>query len=127
MGLFLLHDHWLTNFLQVRVSDIKLGGRVLQHDDVHDSGITESHEDLDHEDSSHRQGLLGTWSPPDGTTPTATIPGAQQNGGILGLALSFEDDPTEESIDKPIVSERDSGVHVDDDLTESLTSQLISS
>lgn len=99
---------------------------MLLHDDINDTGMMEGDEDLEHEDLSQRQGLLGTWSPPDGTTPIATIPGAQQNGGILGLALSFEDEMVDEPTDKPGVNERDSGVHVDDRLTELLASQPVS-
>jgi hypothetical protein len=75
------------------VSDVRLGGRVLQEDDLHalsmvdiDGSIDLPHEQ-DEEEIEHRKGLLGSWSPPPVITPLATLVGATD--GLLGLALDM--------------------------------------
>ncbi|KAF2665040.1 hypothetical protein BT63DRAFT_459662 [Microthyrium microscopicum] len=107
---------------KVRVSDIKLGGRVLQQEDmsnlsIHDETAAQSPEDeVDDDEPEQRKGLLGSWSPPDSTTPLAAIMNATD--GLLGLAMSFDGtfSPADDIHETGSSSgaERDSGVHVDE-------------
>jgi hypothetical protein len=76
----------------VNVSDVRLGGRVLQEDDLHALSMVDIDESIDlpneedEEEIEHRKGLLGSWSPPPVTTPLATLVGATDG---LGLALDM--------------------------------------
>jgi hypothetical protein len=99
---------------KVRVSDIELGGRVLEHEEL--SSLAEDTEDHSETGAQGRRGLLGAWSPLDGVTPL------EQNGNanddrLLGLGLGIDTVTTSESWTLPATGggERDSGVHVDDE------------
>jgi len=100
----------------VRVSDIKLGGRVLDRDDLNggnaelassppgEDGLYEVEDD----EPETRQGLLGSWSPPEGQTPLGALMSATD--GLLGLAVGMEEDASPGW--SSVQGERDSGVEI---------------
>jgi hypothetical protein len=113
---------------QVRVSDVRLGGRVLQQDelaelsveDQHELQEGDSHEFEEGDDVEHRNGLLGSWSPPEGTTPLASLMAATD--GLLGLVGGgLDTNPTNGNISQSEAwsgGERDSGVSLGGDMLD---------
>jgi hypothetical protein len=97
---------------KVRVSDIKLGGRVLEHEE-----LSVPPEDHDYDDggpaSAARRGLLGAWNPLDGATPVGL--GNTDDERDLGLGLGIDAAAAGGERPAMVGGERDSGVHVDDD------------
>lgn len=93
---------------EVNVSDVHLGGRVLQRDDINNTTITE--DSTDSEDRpEERRGLLGAWSLPD-VAPLALVA-----SNDIGLGI---DDRVEWEQDASSAG-RDSGVHVDGPIDKS--------
>jgi hypothetical protein len=105
---------------RVRVSDVKLGGRVLEREDM--SSVAEEGEIDDSLTLEERHGLLGRWSPPDVLTPSA-VGGPELNEfDSLGIGLDLSETPWPAS---GTGEQRDSGIHVEEDIPlDELTSRV---
>ena len=96
---------------KVRVSDIELGGRVLEHEEL--SSLAEETESHFERGAQGRRGLLGAWSPPDGVTPVDHEDADE--GRLLPVGLGIDSTASNGGWTLPGAGERDSGVHVDDE------------